>query len=77
MILNNVKKSFSLQNLGEKPYLCDLCGSKFRCRSGYRRHRKNIHFKGQKGEFPLNANKKNRDQVPDQSINCYFTKTKR
>jgi len=36
--------------LGEKPYLCDLCGRGFRIKSDMHRHRINVHIRS--GRFP-------------------------
>ena len=39
--------------LGEKPFLCDVCGRGFRIKSDMHRHRLNVHYKGHKGAIIL------------------------
>ena len=38
---------------GEKPFLCDICGKGFRVKCSMKRHRRNVHFKGEKGVDPF------------------------
>lgn len=39
---------FQNYTVGEKPFLCDVCGRGFRIKSDMHRHRLNVHYKGNK-----------------------------